>query len=714
MDRDKLIAGAQRYLTEKYGEKFDILGMIGHCRGQTADRIGAKPAGKPYSYSFTVYARGDLYYDNYSRVSKKLRYEQAVNQFFAEEPITPVNMRHVISISKTASHARIVLYHPTFGVSGLQQLARRMAALRLSCILSLYNGDTNDAYLPPEAVFCVKEDGAIRQIPRIAHSAGAHLSAEQLERLCCLVYLEDLPDCIDLGNLGMIASYMLIMGFAEEEEDTDESCCMTAKEWQTILQDIIDSDQLSALMIADYVDITETSSQRSDVLPGHRAVCFADNAHNAYVVFRGTSGDYEWYDNGEGMTQADTTQQLASLNFVKRIRANVRIAPRTLTVAGHSKGGNKAMYAFITDEDTGKNDRCFALDGQGFSAEFQNKYQSAIARKFSRIEGYAERRDFVNSLGIYAARPDYYSGRRGEAQPRYPFGQPLPYFHCPDALRGDDDRFGPRANTAYVPLTVNRLVVFLLTSPEYARKKRDISLDLMSLMMQSKRADIDEIAAALANVTLAFIEMVADYEDFDSDILGMVKSESDALAATVMLAFPDNAENGSPDASGLAKLTHKKIILNVVFRPKRILQCIKTAGKFKKLVDLLDPSVPSQAYLRDKLSIFAEKIADPKKQSHDYGISDEQIAAAQDDEEDYPVNANITPAAADSAPVSQAAAPPASTNPPLPAAEPAAPHYIPEDIAIPGSTAAEKAEFLSQLGVIAAFSEEEGKSENDP
>jgi hypothetical protein len=561
-----------------------------------------------------------------------------------------------------------------------------MVSQRLPCVLSRYNGDTDDAYLLPAFVLCVKNDGSVEPMSPPARPSGTHLSAEQLERLCCLVYLEDLPDCIDLGNLGMIASYMLTMGFAEEDADTDESCCMTAKEWQTVLQDIINSDQLSSLMIADYVDITETSSKREDVLPGHRAVCFADSEHNVYVVFRGTCGDYEWYDNGEGMTQADTTQQLASLDFVRRVRQNSRIAARTLTVAGHSKGGNKAMYSFLADDDTGANDRCFALDGQGFSPEFQNKYSAAIAKKSSRIEGSAERRDFVNSLGIYAARPEYRSGRRGEAEERYPFGQPLPYFHCPDALRTDNDQFGPLARSAYIPLTINRLVVYLLTSPEYAGKKRDISLDLMSLMMQSKRADTDEIAAALAHVAVAFIEMVADREDFDSDILSMATVESDALAATVMFAFPDSGSTGD-SGNDLAKLTLKKIILDVIFNPKRILQCIKAAGKFRHLVDTLNPAVPSQKYLRDKLSIFADKISDPKKESHSYGISDEQIApTANTDIAADAANGNIAPANT----IMYDAAP-----------------DIPDDIAIPGNTAEEKADFLNQLGAIATTFDED-------
>jgi hypothetical protein len=723
MNKDKLLADARDYLAAKYGEKFDILGMIGHCRGLTADRIGAKPSGKPYSYSFTVYAKGDAFYDNYDCVSMKRTYEQALDKFLELEAIPDAHLRRTVTISKNAAHARIVLYDPVFSVSQLQKLARHMAAFHLPCVLSLYNGDTNDAYLLPNAVFCVKSDGGTEQMsPRVRHG-GTRLSAEQLERLCCLVYLEDLPDCIDLGNLGMIASYMLAMGFAEEDEDTDESCCMTAKEWQTVLQDIIDSDQLSALMIADYVDITETSSKRTDVLPGHRAVCFADSAHNAYVVFRGTCGDYEWYDNGEGMTQADTTQQLASLDFVRRIRMNTRISPLTLTVAGHSKGGNKAMYAFITDEDTGKNDRCFALDGQGFSTEFQNKYQTAVARKSSRIEGYAERRDFVNCLGIYAARPGYHSGRRGEAAERYPFGQPLPFFHCPDALRTDSDLFGPAAPSAYISLTINKLVAFLLTSPEYASKKRDISLDLMSLMMQSKRADTDEIATALANVALAFIEMIADNEDFDEDILRMTTVESDALAATVMFAFPEDGGDNDDDDSNLAKLTLKKIILGVIFHPKRILQCINAAGKFKQLVNALDPAVPSQAYLRDKLNIFADKISDPKKESHNYGISDAQIAAAGNDDHSPATGSTAAQAAVNTISATavkiipiddhtaQASSPPASDSaantPPennAPASTaPAALKNIPEGISIPGGTAAEKAAFLDQLGVIAAF-----------
>ena len=50
----------------------------------------------------------------------------------------------------------------------------------------------------------------------------------------------------------------------------------------------------------------------------------------------------------------------------------------SITVAGHSKGGNKAQYVTVLSD---KVDRCISMDGQGFSQEFIDKYYAEIQKE---------------------------------------------------------------------------------------------------------------------------------------------------------------------------------------------------------------------------------------------------------------------------------------------------------------------------------------------
>lgn len=127
-----------------------------------------------------------------------------------------------------------------------------------------------------------------------------------------------------------------------------------------------------------------------------RATCFvqydASGKEVGHIVaFRGTGGIYNaWKDNFEGMYETDTEAQKIAKGFIDGLGYT------DITVTGHSKGGNLAMYTAVTCRDKVKN--CVSFDGQGFGEGFQDKYHYDIAKAKDKIVSVSAANDFVNIL----------------------------------------------------------------------------------------------------------------------------------------------------------------------------------------------------------------------------------------------------------------------------------------------------------------------------
>lgn len=100
-------------------------------------------------------------------------------------------------------------------------------------------------------------------------------------------------------------------------------------------------------------------------------------------------GKDEWIDNAIGLGVSDTERQKAALDYIENLPYD------SITVAGHSKGGNKAQYVTVLSD---KVDRCISMDGQGFSQEFIDKYYAEIQKKGHCIKNYYLEGDFVSIL----------------------------------------------------------------------------------------------------------------------------------------------------------------------------------------------------------------------------------------------------------------------------------------------------------------------------
>lgn len=122
------------------------------------------------------------------------------------------------------------------------------------------------------------------------------------------------------------------------------------------------------------------------------ALCFQNpqNNQDAIVAFKGTTSK-EWGDNIEGLNESDTARQLDALDYIESDLERYE----NITVVGHSKGGNKAMYVAVRSD---KVDRCIAMDSQGFSQEFIDKYNLEIGLNAGKIKNYSISTDYVHAL----------------------------------------------------------------------------------------------------------------------------------------------------------------------------------------------------------------------------------------------------------------------------------------------------------------------------
>lgn len=156
------------------------------------------------------------------------------------------------------------------------------------------------------------------------------------------------------------------------------------------------------------------------------ALCFTKtkDSKEAIVAFKGTSGGEEWADNVQGFNQNDTACQRDALEYIQSL-------PYTdITVTGHSKGGNKAMYVAITSD---KVTRCLAMDAQGFSQEFIDKYWAEIQQRGKNITNFSLSVDYVHALMFQIPNSNqvYFEGFD-----LYDAAQ----FHCPNAyFKIDED-----------------------------------------------------------------------------------------------------------------------------------------------------------------------------------------------------------------------------------------------------------------------------------
>lgn len=229
------------------------------------------------------------------------------------------------------------------------------------------------------------------------------LSVEQVLLLNNLMYMKDTEPLsnIDSHVNTKIKDMMESIDMNAFAEGKNYGNYTTAEDWKNILGAVKNDNHLMNVEIA--------ASHRDE--KGGLAVLFVDNSTNeAIVVFSGT-GTYEWLDNFQGGGQTNsadgvsTAQQECALEWYQSLDLSNY---DTITVTGHSKGGNKAKYVTVMDASV---DRCLSFDGQGFSDEFIKEYQENIAINQSKITNHNVESDYVNILLNDIGETTYYKAQ---------------------------------------------------------------------------------------------------------------------------------------------------------------------------------------------------------------------------------------------------------------------------------------------------------------
>lgn len=241
-----------------------------------------------------------------------------------------------------------------------------------------------------------------------------------------------------------------------------EGCMMTNDEWREIIAAVEGEPSLLDYTVQNYENNTDT---------GMRAACFVDDVNqptDVNVVFRGTSGDYEWHDNGEGGYLADTDQQKAAANYVNNLPEEYG---NGITVTGHSKGGNKAQYVTIV---TDRIARCVSYDGQGFSEEFLEKYGDRIAERADRIESISAADDYVNCLLYSIAGIKTYVLTEKQDD--------FLHYHKPNILLDENGDLRPAGEQSPLSQFINEYTTYIISNvPE---PQRSVTIDGLIALLE--------------------------------------------------------------------------------------------------------------------------------------------------------------------------------------------------------------------------------------
>lgn len=138
-------------------------------------------------------------------------------------------------------------------------------------------------------------------------------------------------------------------------------------------------------------------------------VCFSFENY-LILVYKGTSGSLEWFDNANGtyFDVTDTSQQISALNYFDFIFKKYCKKSSKVFVTGHSKGGNKAKYVGVMRGEYKNFCAVYSFDGQGFNLSFLEKYKDKILCNKHKIYSISNEYDFVNVILFSVAKNEIF------------------------------------------------------------------------------------------------------------------------------------------------------------------------------------------------------------------------------------------------------------------------------------------------------------------
>lgn len=203
--------------------------------------------------------------------------------------------------------------------------------------------------------------------------------------------VKDLIDAVDISKI--------------VDEDPEHPRMTSAEEWRKFITAIRkDMFVMNMTILCVYTDLSEEGG-------GCRSAVFiSPDEKDAVVVFKGTElvvGSLQWKDNFYSGNVTDTPHQINALRWYRRSYGKYQLHNYTVTLTGHSKGGNKAKYIAILDDTP---DHCVSFDGEGFSDKFFRKYGIQIRRRADRIENHIVNYDYISLLLNDIGTCTYYLG----------------------------------------------------------------------------------------------------------------------------------------------------------------------------------------------------------------------------------------------------------------------------------------------------------------
>jgi hypothetical protein len=350
------------------------------------------------------------------------------------------------------------------------------------------------------------------------------------------------------------------------ENDKEYSTGVTGAEYKQLMWAIRPLEHLKNIIIM------QVHYESEGAGGGRSALLFDPSANEAIVAFKGTQSDAEWIDNVSGLYQVPTAFQDNALNWFKSLDLD---GYDTITVTGHSKGGNKAKFITIMDDRV---DNCFSFDGQGFSDEFIRKYSPLIVKNQSKILNISAESDFVNILLNDVGKKQFYLGTN---YGRLGFAEN----HCPNAIAFYDD---------IGEMTIHK-------APGQDKKMSALDKMLNSFIRSVKMSTRENVANMLGNVIVnakggdadKIIETFAGnrYSDSAAQLVAYIFKYKGKKPEMVESVKEILGQNGfSTDMVGVADfVTNHALIMEFIGRrPKLVLALMRFRNSPESLIELLN------------------------------------------------------------------------------------------------------------------------------
>lgn len=245
----------------------------------------------------------------------------------------------------------------------------------------------------------------------------------KMDELLLFVLITYFPDVAPLytvlGYEGKtVKEYLDGIKWDEIKDDAEYASFMNGFDFKNIIMALRNNEKVANARIVE--------THRDEAYGGGggiSAIFICDEYKEAVVAFRGTA-DNEWVDDCVGANKIDTLQQINAMEWFKSSYRKLNLEDYSITVTGHSKGGNKAKYIGIISNIP---KRIVSFDGQGFSDEFIEHYKKRIIKRQDIIENHNIDFDYVNILMNDVGKKTYYIG--------YDYGKHgFAESHCPNTF----------------------------------------------------------------------------------------------------------------------------------------------------------------------------------------------------------------------------------------------------------------------------------------